>query len=253
MVNARDVAPAAMRALEQARPNLRRLVDKATSPVGSVLRVEGAGRRIALTFDDGPDPLVTSGLLDRLAALDVHATFFMLVSRVRLYPDTAAAVAAAGHEIALHGLDHRRLTELSLPEVRRSLRFGKAELEERLGVDVRWFRPPFGAHGLRIWREIRGAGMDCVLWGPSVLDWKRCTPQERWNRALAAEAGDIVLAHDGIADDRDGVPDSDPPDLDRADWAEQIVCKYQGRGLKVGTLGRLMVVGTPVRGARFTA
>lgn len=253
MADPRNVVPAAMRAFSQAQPRLRRLLDKATSPVGSILRYTGTGRRVAMTFDDGPDDVVTPALLVKLAELQVQATFFMLVSRVRLYPHIAAAVVAAGHEVALHGMDHRRLTELTLPEVRRSLQFGKAELEERLDVQVQWFRPPFGAHGLRVWREIGAAGMQCVLWGPSVLDWKRCTPQDRWARVLTTEPGDIVLAHDGIADDRDGVPDADPPDLDRADWAEQVIRKLQSKGLTVGTLGRLAEIGTPVRGARFTA
>ncbi len=253
MADGLNVYPAAARAFEQALPRLRNLLDTVTSPVGSLLRCSGAGRRIALTFDDGPDDVVTPDLLERLARLEVRATFFMLVSRVRLYPDNAAAVVAAGHEVALHGMDHRRLTELPVSEVRRALRFGKAEIAERLGVEIQWFRPPFGAHGLRVWQEIAAAGMQCVLGGPSLADAERCTAQERWARALTARPGDIVRGHDGVADERDGAPDADPPDIDRADWAEQVVRKYRDRGLTVGTLGRLVEVGTPVRGARFTA
>lgn len=206
---------------------------------------------MALTFDDGPDPDVTARLLAGLEEARVQVTFFMLVSRVRRYPGLAAEVVAAGHEVALHGLDHRRLTDLPVAEAKRSITFAKAELGERLGVDIRWFRPPYGAHGPRIWRHIKDEGMEPVLWGPSLADWKHCEPSERWARA-AAEPGDIVLGHDGIAGIRDGANDPEPPPLDRAAWALDVIQSYQARDLTVGTVGALMKVGTPVKGARFT-
>ena len=62
---------------------------------------------MALTFDDGPDPLGTPAVLAALRELGWTATFFLLGSQVRRYPDVARAVLAAGHEIALHGDEHR--------------------------------------------------------------------------------------------------------------------------------------------------
>lgn len=239
------------RAWGKIRPALRVGLDTVTSPIGSILRVKETGKRIALTFDDGPDPAVTPRLLEILAERNVQATFFMLVTRVRRYPDIADAVVAAGHEIALHGLDHRRLTSQSLADARRSISYAKSELQDRLGSDIQWFRPPYGAHDLRILRHINQTGMQSVLWGPSVADWKHCSTEERWRRA-AAVPGDIVLAHDGIAGEIDGVDDPQPPNIDRAAWAEEVVMSYQAQGLAVGSLGAMMHVGTPVKGARFT-
>src|SRR5206468_12757460 len=77
------------------------------SPIGVRLtpRLVGVGRadHVALTFDDGPDPLSTPQFLEALEALGWHATFFMLGTMVRRAPGLAAEVAAGGHEIAVHG------------------------------------------------------------------------------------------------------------------------------------------------------
>src|SRR5437773_11590455 len=72
-------------------------------------RLAGLGRpdHVALTFDDGPDPASTPAFLELLAARRLHATFFLLGSMVARAPQLAAEIAAPGHEIAVHGWDHR--------------------------------------------------------------------------------------------------------------------------------------------------
>ena len=72
-------------------------------------RLAGRGRSggVALTFDDGPDPLGTPAILEALDDLGWRATFFLLGAQVRRFPDVARSVAAAGHEIAVHGHVHR--------------------------------------------------------------------------------------------------------------------------------------------------
>jgi peptidoglycan/xylan/chitin deacetylase (PgdA/CDA1 family) len=246
------VYPAFRRGLEQIGPRTRRLLDAATSPLGSILRADRAGRRIALTFDDGPDPDVTPRLLAALDDAGAQATFFVLVSRVRRFPQVAASIAESGHEIALHGMDHRRLTRLPLAEARRSITNAQAELQERLATQVRWFRPPYGAQTLQIWQHVRRQGMETVLWGPSLADIEFVELAERRRRAHA-EPGDIVLAHDGIADRRYGAEDATPPSLDRVAWTSDRVREYQRGGLTVGTVGALLDAGAPVKGARFTS
>ncbi|WP_051208116.1 polysaccharide deacetylase family protein [Propionicicella superfundia] len=245
------VYPAFRRGLERLGPRARRVLDAATSPFGSILRAERAGRRIALTFDDGPDPDVTPRLLAGLADAGAQATFFLLLSRVRRFPRVAAAVADGGHEIALHGLDHRRLTTLPLAEARRSITFARAELSERLGTEVRWFRPPYGAQTVQVWQHVRREGMETVLWGPGLADTEQVAVAER-RRRRRARPGDIVLGHDGVADRDDGVDDPPPPALDRVAWALDAVREYQDGGLTVGTVGALLDAGTAVKGARFT-
>lgn len=244
------VYPAFRRGLQHLGPRTRRLIDAATSPLGSILRADHAGRRIALTFDDGPDPDVTPRLLTTLEDVGAQATFFVLVSRVRRFPQVAASIVESGHEIALHGLDHRRLTTLPLAEARRSITNAHAELQERLRTTVRWFRPPYGAQTLQTWQHVRGQEMETVLWGPSLADTEHVDPAERRRRAHA-HPGDIVLAHDGIAGREDGVDDVTPPSLDRVAWTLDVVRGYQRDGMTVGTLGALLAAGTAVKGARF--
>ena len=72
-------------------------------------RLAGQGRadHVALTFDDGPDPAWTPAFLEVLDKWQVHATFFMLGSMAAREPGLAAEVAGAGHEVAVHGWEHR--------------------------------------------------------------------------------------------------------------------------------------------------
>jgi peptidoglycan-N-acetylglucosamine deacetylase len=70
----------------------------------------GAPDHVALTFDDGPDPRFTPQLLATLDARRVHATFFLLGPMVQAAPGLAAEIASAGHEIAVHGWEHRYAT-----------------------------------------------------------------------------------------------------------------------------------------------
>ena len=229
----------------------RGVVDRVSAPIGSTLGVAGVEGVVTVTFDDGPDPTLTPQLLRVLAEAEAGATFFMLGSRVRRFADVAHAVVAAGHEVALHGLDHRRLTSLPRREAFDSITSGKAELEDALGVEVRWFRPPYGAHNLRIWRHVRSLGMQMVLWGPSLHDWTDLPAERRWAGARAL-AGDIVLGHDGLAGALDGVDDPPPPDLDRAEWARQVLAAYRDAGLRSVTLSEALASGRPIRGARWT-
>ena len=69
-------------------------------------------------------------------------TFFVLVPRARRQRGLLGEIVAAGHEIALHGIDHRPLTQFSPADVRRRTEDGRAELEDLIGMTVRWFRPP---------------------------------------------------------------------------------------------------------------
>jgi peptidoglycan/xylan/chitin deacetylase (PgdA/CDA1 family) len=120
--------------------------DEAQIPGESVYAVEpGAGERpVVLTYDDGPEPGGTDAVLKVLAGHGVTATFFVLLSRTRRYPGLLSEVLAAGHEIGLHGVDHQRLTTLDPAHVAQRTADARHELEDTIGREVRWFRPPYG-------------------------------------------------------------------------------------------------------------
>lgn len=217
---------------------------------GSVMRVRTEQPVVALTYDDGPTS-DTPGVLEALADVGATATFFVLLTRVRLAPGLLADVRDAGHEIALHGPDHRRLTSLDPAALRSRMRDGRAELEDTAGVPVRWFRPPYGAQSLRSWRAARAAGLDPVLWGPTFADWRDAPDDERTRLALAGDRGSIILAHDGHADATDGVQNEPIGPLDRGALLRAVAAGYAERGLALTSLGAAAASGALVREARF--
>ena len=109
-------------------------------------RLAGLGRpdHVALTFDDGPDPASTPAFLDLLAARRLHATFFLLGSMVARAPRLAAEIAAAGHEIAVHGWDHRYTILRGPGAVFSDLARASDAVSGATGTRPRFFRPPYG-------------------------------------------------------------------------------------------------------------
>jgi peptidoglycan/xylan/chitin deacetylase (PgdA/CDA1 family) len=217
---------------------------------GSVMRVRTDEPLVALTYDDGPAE-ATSALLDALADLGSTATFFLLLTRVRISPGLVADVRDAGHEIALHGPDHRRLTALDPGTLASRMRDARSELEDVAGTPVRWFRPPYGAQSLHSWRAARRAGLEPVLWGPTFADWRDAPDDERLRLALAGDRGAIILAHDGHADELDGVEGDPAPVVDRVALVRGVHAGYRERGLALRSLGEVATSGRLVREARF--
>jgi len=220
--------------------------------LGSAVEVRTDAPHVVLTFDDGPEPGGTDRVLTALADAGATATFFVLLTRVRKYPALLDEVVAAGHEIALHGVDHRALPTLPPGEVARLVRDGRAELEDAAGVEVRWFRPPYGRQTMRNWRAVLGAGLLPVLWGPTTWDWKDVTAEERVAKAMTGVVpGAIVLAHDGFAGPDDGACDGPPPQLDRGELISSVLHGYGERGLSARSLGDALGTGSLVRETWF--
>lgn len=242
-----------MRALHSARSAVTTAAKRHSAIIGSTVSIKTSASRIVLTFDDGPNPPITEGMTEVLARYEATATFFVLLTRARIHPSSLAALTAAGHEIALHGVDHRPLTGRSYGSVLESVRRGKEELEDLTGVPVRWFRPPYGAQGARAWLAVRKAGLEPVLWNRSTRDSVDLPDEARVSSATAgAVRGDILLAHDGYASLQDGVDDGPPPDLDRPALLEKVLAEYRRRGLQGCSLDNTLSTGQLVRRAWFS-
>jgi peptidoglycan/xylan/chitin deacetylase (PgdA/CDA1 family) len=159
-------------------------------------RLELAG--VVLTFDDGPHPEGTPMMLELLARAGAHAMFFMIGEQVQRRPELAAEVAAAGHEVALHGFHHRLELRLSAQILRDDLVRGREAIAGATGKLPRWHRPPYGIYspaGLTVAREL---GLQPLLWSRWGKDWRKfTTPSRIYTRAgEGAAAGDVVLLHD---------------------------------------------------------
>lgn len=160
--------------------------------------------QIALTYDDGPNDRDTLRLLDVLARHGIRATFFMIGRFVRLRPEIARAVAAAGHLIGNHSMTHPLLLVRPPTVVRQQLRDCNAALEDALGSPVRWFRPPHGGRRPDVLRTARELGLTPVLWNAMGYDWKPSTPEAVERNILRSfrknlRHGDATnaLLHDG--------------------------------------------------------
>ena len=200
-----------------------------------------------LTYDDGPDPEGTPSVLRALAAADSRATFFVLGTRVKLYPEVFRSVVADGHEIGLHGADHRRVDQVPIAEFSRTLVESKDMLEQSIQRAVLWYRPPYGRLTVEAWAAVHNAGMTTAGWTCDIQDWLD-VPGEQHLAGLdtITRAGEIVLAHDAFADGRDLVNDGPAPPLDRALLARAVLERISSNDCTQRTLSEAVAHGTPV-------
>lgn len=170
------------------------LLGKARAPV------ESRPKLIALTFDDGPYPVTTPLLLQRLRDLHVPATFFLIGRDAEQFPDLARAIAAGGHEIADHTLTHPDLDALDDRAVLAELR-GGADSLERIAPDPAertTFRPPHGRYTDATIGVAQAAGYATILWSDDPGDWRAVTAKALQEHLLErATAPEIVLLHSG--------------------------------------------------------
>ena len=138
---------------------------------GSPLIAPERAGEIALTFDDGPNPRCTPGLLDMLGERGVKATFFMLGNRAQTEPELVRRIAAEGHLIGNHSWSHPNLARTAATKVREELTRTSETLEQITGEKVKYFRPPFGARRPVVFRIARELGLRVVTWNAMTSDW----------------------------------------------------------------------------------
>ncbi len=136
--------------------------------------VKGAGKRVALTFDDGGPAWVWARMLDTLKSYHMHATFFVLGPYVRAEPRVAARAAREGHGIGSHGWTHSPMTTLGYDGVRRELISSEAPWwRAAKATPVGWMRPPYGDHSATTVAAAGSAGFaHVVMWDVDPGDWR---------------------------------------------------------------------------------
>jgi len=217
---------------------------------GSVCEVVTTRPVFHLTFDDGPHPEVTPAVLDVLAESDAKATFFLLADPAKRHPEIVRETLARGHEIGLHGRTHLRLSTAPWRAITDEISKAHAELEEVAGREVKFFRPPYGAHGIRSLSVTRARGMKTVLWSVDTDDWKGLTPEEPLKGTTDRMAsGGIGLQHDTPAGD--SVADDQAKGLIAKDvLTREVLAEMDRRGLQAVSLVDLLAEGRPVRRAK---
>lgn len=163
-------------------------------------RLSGTSRRrhVALTFDDGPDPESTPVFLQILEDLGWKATFFVLGDMVRRAPGLAVEVVTAGHELAVHGDEHRSMLRRAPGEIHEDLVRCRDTISAATGVEPRFFRPPFGMLSGGAVRAARRLDLETTLWTSWGRDWRpEATPGSVTDDVLRGRVdGGTVLLHD---------------------------------------------------------
>lgn len=207
----------------------------------TICRNPGAGRKICLTYDDGPNPKYTPTLMEILARFNAKATFFSIGMWAEREPGLLRELHAAGHAIGNHTYTHPTMPLLSGDKVKDELRRCRAAVEAS-GVEFSTakggmlMRPPYGRRRPGTLRAMREEGYEPVTWSVTCYDWRRTATQRSIARHAAhAGEGDIILMHDG---------NNLEPTADRSRSVaatEQTLEKYAAEGYEFVTVPQMVL------------
>jgi peptidoglycan/xylan/chitin deacetylase (PgdA/CDA1 family) len=181
---------------------------------GPALQRTNSAKKLAITFDDGPNPAITPKLFDLFEQHSGRATFFVIGDFVKKCPDLARETAARGHTLANHTYTHPNLFTCGPAKIREQLRRCNDAIGEATGAKIKWFRPPYGLRNPWVIPEAHRMGMQAVMWTLIARDWEaqssewlipRMAPVARHvqqnitepNHTHSRSHGDILCLHDG--------------------------------------------------------
>ena len=181
---------------------------------GATICRTNSARKLALTFDDGPNPAITLKLLNLLDRHNAKATFFLIGRYVRECPELVQETVARGHEVGNHTELHPNLLWLNPTKVRVELRLCHDAIRGAIGMPPKWFRPPFGMRNPWVVPAACELGYRTVMWTLLPGDWRE-KPAEwliprlqpiadhaqrnlgKGSGAAAVGTGDVLCLHDG--------------------------------------------------------
>jgi peptidoglycan/xylan/chitin deacetylase (PgdA/CDA1 family)/2-polyprenyl-3-methyl-5-hydroxy-6-metoxy-1,4-benzoquinol methylase len=201
------------------------------------LPITSRGKRgekgVSITFDDGPDPLVTPRVLDLLSRYSLTATFFVTGSNAQRYPGIIRAILSGGHSIGNHSYSHSPFLMFRGSGTLRSEIASCQNVLKEFGIVPLAFRPPVGITSSRLWRILLELGMFCVNFSCRAGDMGNRRISRLSQRILnKVVPGDIILLHDVLP--KNG-------DIDRLMSEMESICTgLRGKGLQIVPLERLI-------------
>jgi len=212
----------------------------------AIRAVQPKARTIAVTFDDGPDPVWTPKVLDLLKAHGVKATFFVVGTEVAAHPELTRRIVAEGHQIGIHTFTHANLS--SVPGWRRSLELRQSQLilAGATGVSTPLLRPPYSSESDALtnadWTSIKRSREDgylTVLTTQDSQDWRRPgTARVIANSTPKGTAGQVLLMHDAGGDRTQTLA-----------ALQKLIPALKARGFRFATVSDAVGMPPPVRAA----
>ena len=173
------------------------------TPSGEVSRAETGGlKRVALTFDDGPNPLYTPDILTELKRYHAKGTFFLVGKMVQQYPELPLQILADGHELANHSYTHPNLTKIKQTDLIAEVLRTRTVIKEVTGQQTYLFRPPGGNIDPFVVRQLRALDYNIIYWDINAGEYRKAaTPADQSAQIMAKiRPGSIVLLHNGLVD-----------------------------------------------------
>ncbi|GGF97978.1 polysaccharide deacetylase family protein [Paenibacillus abyssi] len=157
--------------------------------------------RIALTFDDGPDPEHTAQILNLLKKHDTKATFFVIGKKLKKHPELGKRIVAEGHDIGNHTYNHPDLAKLSAEEIKEELAKTDRIIKKITGKKPAIFRPPYLSYNDNVLEASRKMGYLTIMRSIETNDYKKPGTDKIVKAVMSKLApGEIVLMHDSGGD-----------------------------------------------------
>ena len=155
-------------------------------------------KSIALTFDDVPDPRFTPQLLDVLRRYHVRATFFVVGSRAKKYPELISRMVREGHVVGNHSYNHPEFRKLRMNEFKSQISRTENIIQNITGYKPKLIRPPYGEITEGQLRWAKSHGYKIINWNVDSQDWRSLPKGQVTTNILSASGkGSIILQHGG--------------------------------------------------------
>lgn len=196
----------------------REIVDLASEYPEDFLR-NGARKekKVALSFDDGPDDVYTVQILDVLKEKDVQATFFIIGRRAEIFPEIVKRMVVEGHVVANHTWSHPDILKLSKDKILEELQKTDQIIKDLNCYYPKFFRPPYGSIDREKLELVTKEGYNIISWDVDSLDWKGLDAAEvKTNILENVLPGSIILQHSagGVGEDLSGTVEALPEVID---------------------------------------
>lgn len=157
-------------------------------------------KKVSITFDDGPDSIITSKVLDIFKSNNIRTNFFFLGSQASYFPNVVKRAFREGHLILNHSLSHPYFTQIDSKNIRSQVLKTEEIIENIIGRKPALIRPPYGATDEKVLSAIRETSNKIIIWSIDSMDWVKNidTQNVTANVLNNVRPGDIILMHSGV-------------------------------------------------------